>query len=238
MDHKYKDKIKKLLELSLSDNKNEAAIAAKQAMALMNKHNLTEAEVYGQKMMVKTIETPYTRLPSWYISLHTWMSSLSGCLTVYCNGHADRKATIEIAGRERDVENATYLIVFLARALEQGVKHFKKNLSNNETDKAQLIKSYRIGFIHKIYSRMQASRNQFFTDHNNHNQLICVDHKTRASEARHYYCQLNSNARLKTANTSSQYYLDGMRAGASAADKLEINNAVHGQNQILGIDHQ
>ena len=61
MDHKYKDKIKKLLELSLSDNKNEAAIAAKQAMALMNKHNLTEAEVYSQKMMVKTIETPYTR---------------------------------------------------------------------------------------------------------------------------------------------------------------------------------
>lgn len=49
---KHKDKIKKLLELSMSDNENEANIALKQAMSLMNKHNLTKEEVYGQKMII------------------------------------------------------------------------------------------------------------------------------------------------------------------------------------------
>ena len=240
MEDKYKDKIKKLLELSLSDNQNEASIASRQAMALMNKHNLTKAEVYGQKMIAKTIKTPYTRLPSWYLLLHTWMCDLSGCLAVYTNGRTDmdKKASIEIAGRERDVENAIYLIVFLTRTLEQGVINFKKTLPNNDcSNKAQLIKSYRMGFIRKIYSRMQASRNQFFTDHNNHNQLICIDHDTRVSEARDHYCQLHGT-RLRKTHSASQYHPDGIHAGTSAAEQLQINNAVNRQKQILGIDHQ
>ena len=241
MEDKYKDKIKKLLELSLSENKNETSIASRQAMALMNRHNVTKEEVYGQKMISKIIATPYTRPPAWYLSLYSSISKLSGCLAVYSNGRADigKKSRIEIAGRERDVKNAIYLIVFLARELEQGVINFKKTLSNNHyPHKTQLVKSYRIGFISKIYSRMQASRNQFFTDHNNHNQLICIDNETRRCEAREYYVRTHDDKlRTKKSNTT-QYYADGVNAGASAADKLQINNAVHRQNQILGIDHQ
>ena len=52
---KQKDKIRKLLELSLSDNENEASIALKQAMSLMNAHNITKDEVYGQNMANKII---------------------------------------------------------------------------------------------------------------------------------------------------------------------------------------
>ena len=44
---KQKDKIKKLLELSISDNEHEAQIALRQAMSLMNKYNATKDEVYG-----------------------------------------------------------------------------------------------------------------------------------------------------------------------------------------------
>ena len=39
---------------------------------------------------------------------------------------------------------------------------------------------------------MQASRNQFFTDTNSHNQMICVDHQSRISEARAFFCKENS----------------------------------------------
>ena len=60
---KYKDKIRKLLQLSMSDNENEAAIALKQAMSLMNKHNITEDEVHRQQMMEGLVITPYRRPP-------------------------------------------------------------------------------------------------------------------------------------------------------------------------------
>jgi hypothetical protein len=55
---KYKDEICKLLQLSMSDNENEAAIALKQGMALMNKHNITEGEVHCQQMVEELVMTP------------------------------------------------------------------------------------------------------------------------------------------------------------------------------------
>lgn len=237
---KYKDKIKKLLELSMSDNEHEAGIALRQAMALMNKHNLTKEDVYQQKMICKTIETPYQRIPGWYSSLHTAMCRLSGCLAVYANGRpgSEMNAKVQIAGRERDVDNAVYLIVFLSRALEKGVVNFKRNLSStNRHGVATLVKSYRIGFIQKITARMQASSRQFFTDNSSHNQIICIDDKTRVLAAREYYCELNG-VKLRSSRSNARYNRNGMNAGESAADQLQINNAVNRQDQTLEIAYQ
>ena len=236
---KYKAKIKKLLELSMSDNEHEAGIASRQAMALMNKHNLTKADVYQQKMICKTIETPYKRIPSWYGALHTAMCGLSGCLAVYVNRRpgGTTNAKIQIAGRQRDVDNAVYLIVFLSRALEKGVTNFKSQLSRaHRVDIATLVKSYRMGFIQKIKTRMQASRHQFFTDHNNHNQIICIDDKTRTLEARQYYCELQG-VQLRSFRSNAQYDRSAIDAGESAADQLQINNAVNRQDQTLEISY-
>src|ERR1700722_1065137 len=141
---KQKDKIRKLLELSLSDNENEAATALRQAMSLMNKHNLSRKEVYGQQMIEHKIETPYYRIPDWYVSLASFMARTSGCFLVYRNGRSEYgdKAVITLAGRERDVENALYLITFLQRALESRVRVYRKKLQSQAADYKYLIKSY------------------------------------------------------------------------------------------------
>ena len=236
---KHKDKIKKLLELSMSDNENEANIALKQAMSLMNKHNLTKEEVYGQKMISKTIETNYVRIPAWYSSLYATMGNLSGCLVVSSNGRSElgTKAKIQIAGRQRDVENAIYLTVFLSRELEKSVEKYKSSLPKNKIRNATtLVKSYRMGFINNLFQRMQASRNQFFTDTNSHNQVICVDHQSRISEAQAFFCKEN-NVRIKNHRSQARYDQSGLSAGRSDADKLQINNAVNRQDQIHGITY-
>ncbi|NUW28949.1 DUF2786 domain-containing protein [Aliarcobacter butzleri] len=46
MSEKIKEKIEKLLNLSMSDNEHEAALALDRALKLMNEHNITKDEVY------------------------------------------------------------------------------------------------------------------------------------------------------------------------------------------------
>ena len=146
---KQKDKIRKLLELSLSDNENEASIALKQAMSLMNAHNITKDEVYGQNMANKVITTPYYRIPDWYVKLHNLMAKVSGCFCVYCNGDSydDKFGYIQITGRQRDVDNAEYLIIFLSREIEKSVNQYKAQLKkrNIKTQIASRVKAYRMG---------------------------------------------------------------------------------------------
>lgn len=53
MSNKIKDKIEKLLNLSMSDNEHEASLALERALKLMNEHNITQEEVYRQNFINK-----------------------------------------------------------------------------------------------------------------------------------------------------------------------------------------
>lgn len=236
---KQKVKIKKLLELSLSDNENEAGIALRQAMSLMNKHNITKDEVYGQNMENRVITTPYYRIPDWYAALHHLMAKVSGCFCVYKNGSAqhEKLATIQITGRQRDVANAEYLIVFLAREIEKSVQAYPKQLFKKGIVQRinTHIKSYRIGFIDKIYQRMYTCQNQFFTaksrSQSKNNEVVCVDVESRINEAQHYY-RNELGQRFSQRKSQTRYVKSSLDDGYDAADKLEINPAVHRQTKF------
>ena len=55
MSEKIKEKIEKLLNLSMSDNEHEAALALERALKLMNEHNITQEEVYRQNFINKEL---------------------------------------------------------------------------------------------------------------------------------------------------------------------------------------
>jgi len=237
---KQKDKIKKLLELSLSDNENEAQIALRQAMSLMNKHNITKDEVYGQAMANKIIKTPYYRVPGWYSSLHYLMAKVSGCFCVYQNGDSydNKKATIQITGRERDVDNAEYLIVFLSREIEKSVRKYKKELTRQgiEHHITRRVTAYRIGFINKIYKKIHECQHQFFTSENTANktqgnEIICIDVASRVQDAQTFYTDTLGQT-FSTTKSQARYLSSSMEDGNRAAAELEINNAVHQQDSI------
>lgn len=237
---KQKDKVKKLLELSLSDNENEAKIALRQAMSLMNKHNITKDEVYGQKMMSKVITTPYYRVPNWYSSLYDLMSTVSGCFCVYQNGNSykDKQATIRITGRERDVENAEYLIVFLSREVEKSIKKYKKELSRKGVTSyiSRRLSAYRMGFIEKIHAKIEASQHQFFSSENmdnktKGNEIVCIDVKSRVQDAQTFYTNTLGKT-FKISNSQARYLNSSIEDGNRAASELEINSAVNQQDSI------
>ncbi len=235
---KQKDKIRKLLELSMSDNENEAAIALRQAMSLMNKHNLSQEEVYGQAMIEHRITTPYYRIPGWYIKLANYMATVSGCFLVYVNGRSDfdMKAEMRFAGRERDVKNSLYLLTFLQRTLESRVKEYRMVIEKEGLEPVSMwVKSYRYGFITKVYQRIKESKKQFFTAEKG-TGIVCVDSEARIQEAKDFYIKTHQT-KIRTTESQSQYIGSALRAGQSDADELQLNNALSGQDEVLGISH-
>ena len=246
---KQKDKIRKLLELSLSDNENEASIALKQAMSLMNAHNITKDEVYGQNMANKVITTPYYRIPDWYVALHNLMARVSGCFCVYQNGdsYIEKLATIQITGRQRDVENAEYLIVFLSREVEKSIKKYKQQLVQQaiKTQLSERVKAYRMGFINRVYKKMYEFQNQFFSHLNskvtkNKNNatvgsaIVCIDISSRLDESKTYYTAVLGQT-FSSASSQARYLSSSMNDGSQAAEQLAINQAVHQQESIKGL---
>ena len=228
---KHKDKIKKLLELSMSDNENEAAIALRQAMSLMSKHNLTADDISGQAIIDKRIYSTYFRLPDWYVRLNAFMGTVSGCFVVYYNGRSslDRPGYVRIVGRERDVENAVYLIVFLQRALEAHVDKYKAGLKlEGFTIRPSWVKSYRYGFITRIYERIQSTKNQFFSERKQHD-LVCVDDSARIKQAKEFFLMEN---KVTDATSNAQYDASSLMDGQNDANHLQIMSAVNNQSEI------
>lgn len=115
MSNKIKDKIEKLLNLSMSDNEHEAALALQRALDLMNSHNITKDEVYRQNFISEPLIIDNVTLPDWKVKLYSAMANVSGCVFTWRNGTKWRNVTGSITGRERDVENAIYLVSFLVR---------------------------------------------------------------------------------------------------------------------------
>jgi hypothetical protein len=252
---KQKDKIRKLLELSLSDNENEASIALRQAMSLMNAHNITKDEVYGQNMANKVITTPYYRIPDWFITLHNLMAKVSGCFCVYRNGDSflNQFGYVQITGRQRDVENADYLIVFLSREVEKSVNKYRLEISRQgiRSQVSARVKAYRVGFINKTYKKMDECQHQFFSAasaeskakaknaENTENtakgsEVICIDIESRINEAKTYYTETLGHSFSKVSR-QARYLNSSMNEGSKAAEQLEINQAVNQQKSIKGL---
>ena len=236
MNDKRKDKIKKLFELSMSENEHEAAIALKQALSLMEKHNISKDDVYGQKMVEESFETPYISIPTWYSQIYNSMANISGCVMIYGRGnaHLKTKAKISIVGRERDAENALYLAVFISREMEKAVVRYKKSIKGHPNI-VSFVKSYRLGFISNIYQRMQESKNKFFNEQSSgKNELVCVHTETRKQEAKDYI-KNSLKIPVRFTNRSISCVPSAMDSGANDADSIQINSALNKQKRTLRI---
>ncbi len=126
-EEKILDRVRKLLQLAQSDNVNEAANAAAQAQALMSKHAISS-------MMLDTRETPDEAIEAHSLQAtdkrkkEAWKSSLSSVLCEVNNlksyNHRSREGFKYMCiGRERDVQIARYLFVYLTREIERLCKN-------------------------------------------------------------------------------------------------------------------
>ena len=234
MKDKIKEKIEKLLNLSLSSNIHEASSALNKAMELMYKYNLTEEDVKRQSIITKHIMCDYYRLPRWLISLNSRLSNLSGCFCIYQNGNKTLKikSKFQITGKESDVQNFVYLSEFLTRKCEIKTKEFIDDISGifSKKETTFKVKSFRYGFINGIYIKLKKEQETFFMNSNpDKYSLISVD--ARAKEAEKYFME-NNDIKITMDKHSITIDENMLFYGQKTGENTNINQAVNKQKDI------
>lgn len=139
-------KIEKCLALSRSSNEHEAAAALRQAKALMEKHQLTMADVEMNKIDVVTSGSVRTKIPpKWKVDLYLVAALAFGC-SLFSRG-----GQMTLVGPAPGPEVAKYALEVLLRQLELNKKVFlNKVIADNphlsRSQKIRLGKGYSEGW--------------------------------------------------------------------------------------------
>lgn len=152
---KILEKIKKCLALSKSANGNEAAIALRQAQALMEKYNINQSAIELSDITSKTAKTWKSQNPAKYT--HVLAVTIAHAFTVKPIYHSySERTTVEFIGFDAQPEIAAYCYDVLYRQLVKDRKAFMSTLSKrykkvNKTRKADLFaEHWAVGVYMKI----------------------------------------------------------------------------------------
>lgn len=154
-------KIKSCLALSGSSNEHEAAVALKQAQALMRKYGLTEQDVDAAEITQGSVEskTSCRAVPEWEVELSRLIAGAFGCHCVFLLGtfvEHDRSrnvmASVKFIGTAGAVAMSSYAFEVLSRQILKArasfVTEFKKErpLASRKriTDQGN---SFALGFV-------------------------------------------------------------------------------------------
>ncbi|RYA23924.1 hypothetical protein CRU96_05815 [Malaciobacter halophilus] len=234
MSDKIKDKIEKLLNLSMSDNEHEAALALEKALKLMNKHNITKDEVYRQNFINKEIMTNNKRLPEWKAELYSAMANIAGCVFTWTNNFFwTGKVKAQITGRERDVENAIYLCEFLIREITKQEKEKKKELTQYGMKGSELssyLKGFKKGIIKIVFAKLWEHQNKFFNEQKQEPGLVCIDLESKIKDSEDFL-----SGKIKPHKSKAKTDTRGEADGVMTGKEIELNQAVSKQDEIRQI---
>jgi len=224
-------KIKKLLALSLSDNPNEAALAAQKAVELMNTYGVIEADLDDNPFIEKKIETEYNRLPTWVTELWSQLGYASGCYVVYSHVKQWRgkKAYFRLAGRKADVEIMCYMAEFFEAEINKRIKIAKAFFKNSRKE----FNSYKEGLAVGIAIQIKESQKTFFEHHKSEGRsLVPID--TKAVEAEEWFLALNGvNPKIVDNQQTGSYFFAGIRD----AKDISINKGINGGSDFIALSH-
>jgi len=230
MDDKIKNKIAKLLRLAESSNKNEAESAMAKAVSLMNKHNLSESDLYDDTIILCQKETRWSVIPNWVISLYSGVSKSAGVYFCYMNMRNStlHKAFMFLNGRQSDVDNVEYIAEFLINRINSMSKDFTKSLPKELSgmQKQAKAKSYRMGLVDGITENMLKMTNDFFSSIDSSKSLIPIeDNITRMEQAKDAFLQKHT---VKESRSTAKYNSNDFDAGKKDASNINIHKGVSG----------
>lgn len=211
IESKIKDKIKKLMALAASDNEHEAAAALRQAMKLMAKHGLSEADIKTQEIITIEVEHDYIKIPPYCRTLFNLLSKAFGVYYVYRQGRRGyHKATSILTGKDSDVKRAEYLY-FVAHALIE--KETNKYIKNNPQGVAA---DYRIGMAQGLGRKVIDSNKEVEEEITSSTCKDLVPVDTRRQDAEDLYKKDNKvSLNVYSRNFTSSYnhgVIDGKKA--------------------------
>lgn len=126
---KVKEKIKKLLRLSMSSNENEAMLAMKKAQELLAKHKLKMTDVDEAEQSVVTVDTGiyYTKLKDYWKAYLIDVVSENYCVETYIKKeYGAKRRQICLVGMKLDIEICIDVFNFAADHIEKWFKDYKR----------------------------------------------------------------------------------------------------------------
>lgn len=239
---KIKERIQKLLNLSMSDNEHEAALALEKATDLMNKWNLDEQDIDGSKVVMQKRELSFFKWDNVKLSLIDGLCEVSDTANCYYSGKKvkykikdvgyktfERYAGIFITGRERDIENALYLFDIIMRNVTREAQKYKLLIRDTSISKnnKRRIEAFKIGYVSQIISKLSKEKVKFFSDNK---ALISIDSEVKLKEAKD---KLKEEVDFKKIDSKFiQIEELDYGAGKSKAKELDLQNGVNTQNKI------
>jgi|APSaa5957512535_1039671.scaffolds.fasta_scaffold00685_8 hypothetical protein len=149
------EKIKKLLSMANTKhyNEHEAAVAASQAQRLLDKHNLSSADIAVEEINEKPLETNQ-RTP------YPWMQRLAGsvarnfnCTMFLRQDH--KKLDLIFVGTDLDIEIAQYVFQYLYKTIITMHRKFGKSVSKEHHNRQGAIDSYILGITMSLNDELR-----------------------------------------------------------------------------------
>ena len=146
---KVMDKVRKCLALSKSATGNEAAVALRQAQALMAKHGLTDEHVELSQVVSATAKAGWgISAPQYMVSLVNLVERVFGVIAVF-QGWGSRTHAIEYFGIGCQPEIAAYVSDVLRRQLRQDREQYMKTLKRlKRANKSRMADLYAESWVY------------------------------------------------------------------------------------------
>lgn len=161
-DKDYKEKIKKLLALSESDNENEAKSALLKAKMLMAKHKISEADLKSiEKQGVRQVRTQFTcskRREPWMVALSIIIGQNFCCQAYREKQYNQQTQTICFIGLEDDIDACTAIFEYAVDCVRAGVKRIQKEYKDDKFHVKRFCDGYGFGFASGVNAAFEKQK--------------------------------------------------------------------------------
>ena len=159
---KMLDKVKKLLNLSSSPNKNEAILAASRAKEILDKYNLSMTDIDTPEIEENVYDTGSIKINNWMAYLANGISDSFNCKLYVVSGvrktswnPKGKNAKLVFVGSDLDLEIVNYVFNYLRTTINTMVVNYDRSLGKTSTNKKRLKNSYVLGLVVEINKKIE-----------------------------------------------------------------------------------
>lgn len=219
-------RIQKLFSLASSDNENEAQAALKKAHQLLQQNNLSEADLSQSSHYVWIgISTQKQRIAPATHALCALLTEHYDVDVVISNFFDVRKKkrlkTLEIFGSPQAVLVAEYVYHYVHRSTEELWDQFKKQYPKKNRQR----RSYTLGLIQGFREKLQEQPTVAKTTSSK--ALIALQKKALTEFIHQRHPRIHKGGSL-----SGNLDRDSFAGGQQSGRRLNLKNALHGENRI------
>lgn len=237
--HNIIERIQKLLALSKSDNPNEAANAAALADKLINKHQISNAELQAtshEQVPVDRYKDPIyssARRTAWKAHLASALARHYDCAVYISFGHEGRNKTSNytLVGREEDCAIACFMFGWVSNEIERLAKKNAAGLGHNYSQ--TYCEGAGVGVLEKLRTEKESLRTEAQAEGKGA-AIVLLDKK--AMEARQKMQQLVPNLG-RSAGLGGASNKNGMafNSGREAGRNMNIGKGLGGAAKPAGL---